>query len=75
MPASQSAIREAVGGVVGGAVGGAFLVGITAAVLVVVVKRRKKGDKNRAGKGNTDSVYTCTTVAEKGHLPFDLEHF
>lgn len=52
--ASQSAILRAVGGVVGGTVSGAFLVGITAVVLVVLVKKRKKRDTNRAGKGRID---------------------
>ena len=58
MPASQSAIPGTVGGVVGGAVGGALLVGITAVVLVVVVKRRTKREKNRPGKGRIDRWYT-----------------
>ena len=64
VPASQSAILGAVGGVVGGA----FLMGVTAVVLVVVLKKRKWRDKNRDGKGRKlPYIRTSTLIPDLHH--------
>ena len=63
VPASQSAILGAVGGVVGGA----FLMCVTAVVLAVVLKKRKRRDKYRYGKGRKLPYIRTSTLIPNLH--------
>ena len=51
-PGRSSVLQSVILGAVGGAVGGALIVGVFATIVVaVVVVRRKRREKDEAGKG------------------------